>query len=282
MSSRSLSYALHIHLAAIAFAVFSMIGVAHGQTSLVPAYTDQPSKGPAKAAGIVIYSHGRSLTNEDSTSPAPAYLKFLAKAGWDVFRFNRPSSEDTLEASAADLARRVARLRRQGYHHIVLTGQSFGAFLSIMAAAQTRVDGIIATAPAAYGSYFDSYDSWQRNASELYVDLARLHHTRILLAFFHGDDYDPGGRGERARTILTGSGNFAVILDQPRDLVGHLAAASPQFVQRYGSCLRGFVGAKLQDGDCGEAIVLRPYEHREPRIADSVEPAAQHVGASTR
>jgi pimeloyl-ACP methyl ester carboxylesterase len=269
MSLSKLSVFVRSRLApAAALAALLMTGWAQAQTSLVPAYAELPPKGPAKAQGVVIYSHGRSLTSEDSASPSPAYLKFLAKTGWDAFRFNRPSSEDTLEDGAGDLARRAARLKAQGYRRVIVTGQSFGAFLSILAAQQTKaIDGIVATAPAAFGSYFDSYDSWQRNATELYVDLARLHHTRILLAFFHGDDYDPGGRGVRARAILNGSGNFAVILDQPRDLVGHLAAASPQFVQRYGACLAHFLDATLQDGGCAEGAVLRPAEKGAPQIA---------------
>jgi dienelactone hydrolase len=211
-------------------------------TSLVPAYSDLPPRGPQAATGVVIYSHGRALHAEDSLSPPPAYLRDLAAAGWDAMRFDRPSAEDTLGASTADLAVRVRALKEEGYAHVVLAGQSFGAFLSIMAAAKgVGVDAVIATAPAAFGSYYDSYDSWQLNASELYRHLAELRGTRVLLAFFHGDDYDPGGRAATAEAILAAHDVPRLILDQPSGLVGHLAAATKPFADRYAGCLERFL-----------------------------------------
>jgi pimeloyl-ACP methyl ester carboxylesterase len=211
-------------------------------TALVPAYPDLPPRGPQAAAGVVIYSHGRALHSEDSLSPSPLYLRDLAAAGWDAMRFNRPSREDTLTASATDLAARVRALKAEGYAHVVLAGQSFGAFLSIMAAAQgPDVDAVIAMAPAAFGSFYDSYDSWQLNASELYRHLSGLRGTRVLLGFFHGDDYDPGGRAAVADAILAAHDVPHLILDQPRGLVGHLAAATRPFAERYDECLERFL-----------------------------------------
>jgi pimeloyl-ACP methyl ester carboxylesterase len=231
-------------------------GAARAATSLEPVSTLQ---GPKKARGVVVYSHGRSLTGEDSESPPPAYLKNMAKAGWDVLRFNRPSSEDTLPASSSDLTHRADALKAQGYRRVILTGQSFGAFLSIMAAEQTdAVDGVIATAPAAYGNFTDSFDTWRMNATELYRHLANLHGTRILLAFFHGDEYDPGGRGERSIELLSNSDDFAVVIDQPHSLAGHLAAATPQFAKRYASCLEGFAEARLDERACEDGTIISP------------------------
>jgi len=241
------------------FAVAALIfggNAARATTSLEPV---QALKGPEHARGVVVYSHGRSLVGEDSESPPPAYLKNMAKAGWDVMRFNRPSAEDTLPASAHDLTRRAETLKAKGYRRVILTGQSFGAFLSIMAAERTdEVDGIIATAPAAYGSFSDSFDTWRMNASELYRHLTNLRRTPILLAFFHGDEYDPGGRGARSVDLLSNSGGLAVVIDQPRNFVGHLAAASPQFAKRYERCLEGFAEASLDDHSCADSTLIRP------------------------
>ena len=48
----------------------------------------------------------------------------------------------------------MAGLKHQGYRHIVFAGQSFGAFLALMAAdASTDVDAVVATAPAAFGGF---------------------------------------------------------------------------------------------------------------------------------
>lgn len=256
-------------LATLAFALsFAAAGLAQAATSLIPAYPGAVIQGPAKARGVVVYSHGRSLVGEDADSPAPAYLKGMAKAGWDVLRFNRPSAEDTLPASSRDLTQRAVALKAQGYKRVILSGQSFGGFLSIMAAAKTdAVDGVIATSPAAFGSFSDSYDTWKMNASELYRHLAKLHHTHLLLAFFHGDEYDPGGRGERSVALLSNSDVFAVVLDQPHDLVGHLAAAGSQFARRFGDCLDRFADGTDLKGACEDATILTPSPNRLPQVA---------------
>src|SRR6185369_170526 len=115
--------------AVFAVSVALMSAGAHADTWLAPVST---IAGPQIARGVVVYSHGRSLTGEDYESPSPAYLKEMAKAGWDVLRFNRPADEDTLPASSQDLTVRAKALKAQGYRRVILTGQSFGAFLSIM------------------------------------------------------------------------------------------------------------------------------------------------------
>lgn len=215
---------------------------AEAARTLDPAYADLGPLGPEKARGIVIYSHGRSLSGEDMESPSPRYLSYLAKSGWDVLRFNRPSREDRLDSSSVDLAGRIRALKRLGYQRIVLAGHSFGAFISLMAAArEPGIEAVLAIAPAAYGNYVDSYDTWQMNATELYRHLGAVHGTRVLLAFFHGDDYDPGGRGDRSRQVLARNGVPGIVIDQPKDLVGHVAGSGDLFMSRYGACIESFI-----------------------------------------
>ena len=217
-------------------------------TSLVPAF--DAFRGPASAKGIIIWSHGRSLTREDSESQTPLYLSLFADQGWDVARFNRPRLIDKLADSTADLTARVHALRAQGYSRIVLAGQSYGGFIALgVAQNNPDVDTVIATAPAAYGNFFDSYESWEANRSMLDKLLKGVgEHTRVALAFFHGDDYDPGGRGEQARALLTAAHTPFMLIDQPRDLVGHLAANTGLFVRRYGSCLVTFAETAGAEG----------------------------------
>ncbi|MDB5366623.1 MAG: hypothetical protein JWM77_2550 [Rhodospirillales bacterium] len=252
-------------LAAVAAIVcFGIAQTARAATALHVAFAEYQPLGPETAKGVVIYSHGRSLNTEDMDSPPPAYLATLAQAGWDAYRFDRPTREDSLPASSADLARRVQQLRAKGYKHVVLAGQSFGAFLSLMAASQARgVDTVIATSPAAFGSFNDSYDTWQMNATELYKHLKALSRTRVLLAFFHRDDYDPGGRGARAEEILTVRHLPHLVIDQPRELAGHVAAATDLFAQRYGQCLTRFLdGARIDARSCDTINAPAP-EHGE-------------------
>src|SRR5438552_1544402 len=140
---------------------------------LDPAF-DTPALGPAQAKGAIVWSHGRSINAEDSESPSPAYLSALRDDGWDVMRFDRLSHGDTLTDSTKRLIDYTATLKKNGYKQVVLAGQSFGAFLALMAAdSSADVDAVIATAPAAYGSFDDFYDSWKLNASKLYPLLPR-------------------------------------------------------------------------------------------------------------
>src|SRR3984893_13153287 len=207
---------------------------------LDPAF-EAPALGPAQAKGAIVWSHGRSINAEDSESPTPAYLTALREDGWDVMRFDRLSHGDTLNDSTKRLVDYTAQLKHDGYKQVVLAGHSFGAFLSLMAADSSgEVDGVIATAPAAYGSFDDFYDSWHLNATKLYPLLEQVKRARVMVFYFHGDDFDPGGRGERSRAILSERGLGYAIVDQPAFLTGHWASSSGLFLRRYGSCIRDF------------------------------------------
>src|SRR5487761_919307 len=155
-------------LAALALSGFGA-SPALAQLWLAPASPGVIPLGPGKAKGAVIWSHGRSVNSEDSEVPSPAYMATLRDGGWDTFRFNRMRDDDTLEKSSAALAGIVQQLKQKGYRKVALAGQSFGGFLALMAAdASDQVDSVIATAPAAYGSFADYYGSWRSNATKLY------------------------------------------------------------------------------------------------------------------
>jgi len=225
---------------------------ARAQSSLYAAYPSARAVGPRAAAGAVVWSHGRSVESEDSEASTPPYMAVLREGGWDTFRFDRKRAGDTLAASAQGLAEQVHQLRQQGYRKVALAGQSFGAFLSLMAAdASDEVDAVIATAPAAYGSFSDFYGSWRSNATELYPILAQVRRARVMVFYFHGDDFDPGGRGERSHAILTARHLSYVIVDQPPQLTTHWAAATPQFAQLFGTCILGFLDAPRIDRGAG-------------------------------
>jgi dienelactone hydrolase len=216
----------------------------HAQSWLAPAYSTRAMLGPSMASGAVIWSHGRSADSEDSEAPTPPFIARLSNGGWDTFRLNRLRANDTLAGSAGALVQEVHRLKQQGYRRVVLAGQSFGGFLSLMGAdASDEVDAVIATAPAAYGSYSDHYDTWRANATALYPLLARVRHARVMLFYFHGDEFDPGGRGERSRDILAERHLDYVVVDQPRQLATHWAASTPLFARLYGDCILAFLAA---------------------------------------
>jgi dienelactone hydrolase len=210
---------------------------------LDPAQTT-PLIGPAHAKGVIIWSHGRSRNSEDSTAPSPPYLDVLRADGWDVMRFDRLRVEDTLEASSQRLAGYAAQLKHKGYRQVVLAGQSFGGFLALMAAdASQEVDAVIATAPAAYGQFDDDDNYWRENATRLYPLIASVKSARVMLFYFHGDDFDPGGRGDRSREILASKHLGYSVVDQPMYLKGHWAASTGLFMRRFGGCVKDFADA---------------------------------------
>jgi hypothetical protein len=239
-ATSSLRARARIVLAALALICLAA-GSAGAQTWLASTDPDQIGRTPGAAKGAVVWSHGRSLTAEDWQAPTPAYVSMLRKNGWDTFRFNRWRDGDTLPASAKALAAYAHELKRRGYSRVVLAGQSFGAFLSLMAA-DGDVDAVIATAPAAFGTFADSYDTWQRNADALYPLLEAVR-ARVMVFYFHGDDFDPGGRGARSEEILAARQVEHLVIDQPAGLVGHWAATTPRFVERFSRCILDFIDA---------------------------------------
>jgi pimeloyl-ACP methyl ester carboxylesterase len=245
--------------------------------------------GPGKAKGVVVWSHGRSITTEDSKSPTPAYLQALRDDGWDVLRFDRLSRGDTLTDSTKRLVEHTAALKKKGYKQVVLAGQSFGAFLALMAADNSsEVDAVVATAPAAYGSFDEFYESWRLNATKLYPLLEQVRRARVMLFYFHGDGFDPGGRGDRSRDILSGRGLGYAVVDQPAYLTTHWAASSGLFLRRFGDCIRDFAN---KDGLNGEMVctprwgtmpsaeLKLPPDMIEPRGPRSSPPGLTTIGS---
>ena len=255
---------------------------------LDPAF-NQDLLGPERATGVLVWSHGRSMTVEDAEAATPPFLRILRESGWDILRFDRPRDGDTLTDSTRRLIDQVAGLKHKGYHRIVLAGQSFGAFLALMAAdASDDVDAVVATAPAAFGSFDEFYGSWRLNAIRLYPLLEQVRRARVMLFYFHGDDFDPGGRGERSRAILSEHGLGFAVVDQPAFLVGHWASSTGLFLRRFGGCIRDFVNADTLKGELvcqpvwGEAPsaeLLLPNELFPPRATTLVAAPASGPSA---
>jgi hypothetical protein len=131
--SRRLSRSV-LFLAAVVAAAVQSADPAAAQTALVPAQDAASLLGSERAQGAVIWSHGRSRQKECSLAPTPDYIGVFRAAGWDTFRLNRPRSADTQAASGAALADAADALKHRGYRRVVLAGQSFGAFISLIAA----------------------------------------------------------------------------------------------------------------------------------------------------
>src|SRR5258708_30835639 len=108
-----------------------------------------------------------------------------------------------------------------------------------------------------------------------------------MLLFFHGDDFGPGGRGERSRAMLSERGLGFAVVDQPAFLVGHWASSTGLFLRRFGGCVRDFLDADTLKGE----LICRPAWGETPsaelRLPDELLPplaassaAAAAIGAS--
>jgi len=274
---------LRTRLAGLVLAIGLMAAAPALALGLDPAFPE-PALGPSQAKGVAVWSHGRSLNAEDSQSPTPTYLRALRDNGWDVMRFDRLGDGDTLSDSTRRLVDYAGKLKHRGYKQVLLAGQSFGAFLALMAAdASSDVDAVIATAPAAYGSFDEFYDSWQLNATRLYPLLEEVKRARIMVFYFHGDDFDPGGRGERSREILSARGLGYAVVDQPAFLTGHWASSSGLFLRRYGSCISDFADNQNLSGEmvCAPRWGTIPSAEMKlpPELAD---PQPQRAAASAQ
>jgi pimeloyl-ACP methyl ester carboxylesterase len=259
---------LSIGFAGFALAVGLAAAAPASALGLDPAFPG-PAIGPAKAKGIIVWSHGRSINAEDYKSPTPSYLHALRADDWEVMRFDRLSRGDTLTDSSRRLAQYAAQLKHEGYKQVILAGQSFGGFLSLLAAdASSDVDGVIATAPAAYGSFDDFYDSWRLNATKLYPLLEQVKRARVMVFYFHDDDFDPGGRGIASRKILAGRGLGWAVIDQPADLKTHWAASSGLFQRLFAGCIRNFADDTKLTGE----MTCSPRWGRAPSAAMKLPP----------
>jgi pimeloyl-ACP methyl ester carboxylesterase len=211
------------------------------QTALMAAQDTASLLGGERAQGAVIWSHGRSLQKECAEAPTPEYVLSFSAAGWDTFRLNRPRFADTLPASGAALAEAAEMLKQRGYRRVILAGQSFGAFISLIAAGRSdAVDGVIGTAPAAYGSAESNPSGFAQNSTGLYELLGAVRHARVALFFFAGDVFDPGGRGAVADQVLAARRLTHIVVDKPAGLSTHWAAAGSAFAAQYGACLVAF------------------------------------------
>ncbi|MGE5546993.1 MAG: alpha/beta hydrolase family protein [Solirubrobacterales bacterium] len=237
--------------------------VAASEVSFGPAY-DTPLAGPSRSKGAVIYNHGKNV-GADPRGWVPPYIDSVRKAGWDVYKLVRPVGADNVNDSADALIAAAKELRAMGYARVATMGQSYGAWISFVAAGRDKslFDAIVATAPAAYGysgqntRYGDF--NWQDNAQV--VSLAEeIGRSRVMAFFFRLDDFDPGGRGARMQAVLAERKLMYAVFDQPAGYTGHSAALSGRFAREFGDCIADFLNAQEAAGPYA-CPPLSPRDH---------------------
>jgi dienelactone hydrolase len=210
-----------------------------------------PFRGPKEAAGAIIWGHGRAalvngVREDRRTAPTAPLMRALAFARWDVFRADRAPEKDNNTDGLALTLEGIERLRAMGYQRIVLAGQSAGGWLALTAMGKVEgLHAVIALAPASHGNRTVRTTRRElalREFDEL-LQARRDPVTRVVVALFANDDYDPGPE-TRAR-LLRGAarqpGMPLLLLDQPRGFKGHSAGTTINMARQYGACIRDFV-----------------------------------------
>ncbi|MBS0526112.1 MAG: hypothetical protein JSS04_20960 [Proteobacteria bacterium] len=258
-------------------------------------FCDLPVRGPARAKGLVLWSHGVSGDNEQYRTPPPPIMRRFEGAGWDIVKINRNNLYEHGWSSSGvrhrdDAIERARAAKASGYKNVILAGQSYGGAISLEANARaTGIDGVMALSPghgsdAASGAtgYGDRYRNLNRYLLEA---LSAQKGGRVVVLVAPDDRLHPdrsvgSGFGAQMRTALASSGRPFVVFDETGPIHGHGAGETSQFSAWFGACLVKFLDP-AQPAAPGETVCKPPDPL--PRFvlpADLKRPAPGTEGAS--
>jgi len=213
-----------------------------------------PFRGPKEAAGAIIWGHGRAamvngVREDRRTAPTAPLMRALAFAGWDLFRADRAPDKDNNADGLALTLEGIERLRAMGYQRIVLAGQSAGGWLALTAMGKIEgLHAVIALAPASHGNRTVRTTRRELALTEFegLLTARRDPATRVVVALFTDDDYDPDpeARVRLLRAAAKTPGLPLLLIDRPRALKGHSAGTTLNMARDYGACVRDFVQAE--------------------------------------
>ena len=183
-------------------------------------------------------------------------MKTLNDDGWDVIAAKYPYSPAYAERAAnlssravPHLQRRTGELRAQGYKKVIVIGQSWGSWTTLLAARdnQLAVDAAVLLVPATWGpkttnGHLNQF--FELNRTEFGPLLAAVK-IPVAVVFFADDAFDPGGRGDIAKDIFRRSTSPNLLIDRPPGFKGHYAGWLPIFDFVFGSCLHSFIEAPV-------------------------------------
>ena len=216
------------------------------------AFKNIQERGPANAAGIILWSHGQAANRQRSWQfGAPPIIRLFADRGWDVVlaQRNERCSGNWNERGreyVANLVEEVAKAKNAGYRRIIVAGQSFGAATALGATAMTKdIDGVISFAlshgrgscrnPKTFRSEMIPFHEQMIKTS-----IAESHIPRILISVGK-DDHCVGVTFTPLVAESLASKNIPYIhFDESMRQTGHGAAVSSEFATTYGECVLDF------------------------------------------
>ncbi len=208
--------------------------------------------GPADAAGVVLWAHGRTAGQDSRGVQPPPLLRPFGNAGFDVVRLDREPFADDRDRAGVWLRDSLALLRRLGYRRVVAAGQSRGAWNALQSLdTPGAADAVIALSPAAQGSGAGTNLGSQDDELRRLVRAAAPSATRLAVAQF-ADDPFAADEDDRARRLagLRPTLGAVLLIDRPPGFAGHGAGLDPEFAARFGACLLRFVTAPDPPAAC--------------------------------
>lgn len=195
--------------------------------------------GPATAAGLYVWGHGKKSFADSRGQQPQAYVRAFNNAGFNVVRFDREPMHDYPNEAADNLRAGLAAMRRMGWRKIVVGGQSRGAWTSLeILNTPGLADAVIAVSPAWAGEGGD-------HSADLYVltHAIKSPATRVAIAQFAGDTFvaDMDRRVGQYRDTLPSRVGAFLMIDRPSGITGHGGGNSADFAKRYATCLLRFV-----------------------------------------
>ncbi len=208
--------------------------------------------GPADAAGVVLWAHGRTAGQDSRGVQPPPLLRPFGNAGFDVVRLDREPFADDRDRAGVWLRDSLALLRRLGYRRIVAAGQSRGAWNALQSLDTPNLaDAVIALSPAAQGSAAGTNLGSQDDEMRRLVRAAASSATRLAVAQFADDPFaaDEDDRARRLSSLRPTLG-AVLLIDRPPGFAGHGAGLDPEFAARFGACLLRFATAPDPPAAC--------------------------------
>ncbi len=208
-------------------------------------------RGPAVAAGVYVWAHGKGGGDSRSIQPQP-HVRLFNNAGWDVVRFDRDPAADDVDRATGWLRDGLVELRRRGWARIAAGGQSRGGWNCLrMLDAPGTTDLVVAMSPAAHGNGGSVFSGDQDDDLRRIVRNVEPSRTRLVFAQFGGDAFigDPDSRIAQISRLRPRLGGL-LVLDRPAGFVGHAAGAEPAFATAFGPCILEFATSPNPGSAC--------------------------------
>ena len=209
--------------------------------------------GPKVAHGVLVFGHGYGGESQDARmSEPPMWTRIFNNNGFDVVRFARdPGWDGDKDKVGAWLRTGLAELRKRGWKHITVAGQSRGAYNALQVLDTPGLaDVVIAGAAGAYG-YGPGNN---RTLTDLWTMFgqAQSPHTRVAILQFDEDEFnpDPAARTTLINDRLKPHIGALLMIDRPDGITGHGGQYNPQFTSKFGGCLWRFVMEQTPPSAC--------------------------------